>query len=245
MPVNRYFLDAALENSQEVELEGSEFHHMRHVARAAQGDFVELLDGKGRLAKASVQKIEKRRAILQVRDVFFRDKPSFELILAQALPRANRLDNILEKSCELGVKQIWLFPGVLSENKLLKADRLTRLQSILIAAMKQSGRLHLPKIVLKPSLSEWKTFPYPSFFGDLRQEAPLFGEVWKRKKQDSGAVFFVGPESGWDEKETERFSASRVLGVKLHGNILRTDTAPIVALSLIQHWLLMDGASSK
>lgn len=236
MPVNRYFIETSLKNETSVHLEGQELHHLLHVMRASAGDPIELVNGKGELAQARVESTSKRDASISVDEVSFQEKPSFEVIVAQAIPRANRMDTILEKGTELGMSQIWLFPGDLSEKKSLGNQREHRLRAVMIAAMKQCGRLYLPEIVTMPPLCNWEKLTYPAFFGDIEPEAPTFVRKWDELKPNSGVIFFVGPESGLTSKEVKWLRDANVHGVKLHENILRTDTAPLVALSLIQHW---------
>ncbi len=98
--------------------------------------------------------------------------------------------------------------------------------------MKQCGRLDLPKIVLYPPLSQWKT---------LDKSIPLSSVISIQRlhilhpyiKKNSSLYFFVGPESGFSDVEKKIFSNLGVVGVRLHPNILRTDTASLVALSII------------
>ncbi|MFT4554086.1 MAG: 16S rRNA (uracil1498-N3)-methyltransferase [Chlamydiales bacterium] len=236
MPVNRYFIEENLKKESYVKLEGQELHHLLHVMRASAGDCIELVNGKGELALARVESVAKRNATIQVEEISFQEKPAFEVIVAQAIPRANRMDTILEKGTELGMSQIWLFAGDLSEKKSLGNQREHRLKAVTISAMKQCGRLYLPDIVMMPPLCSWQKLTYPAFFGDIEPEAPTFVRKWEELQPSTGVIFFVGPESGLTPKEVKWLREADVHGVKLHENILRTDTAPLVALSLIQHW---------
>lgn len=239
MPVNRYYLDKLFNRDSTVELEGKEYHHLSHVMRASQGERIDLVNGRGQLAKACILKLDKRRAHLQVEEVISKDQPSFEIILAQALPRTNRLHTIIEKGTELGMSQLWLFPGELSERKSFASQGKERLKAVAISAMKQCGRLFLPKIVINPPLCSWKTLDYVAFFGDIDPIASPFSLQGKDVFSSLGVIFFIGPESGFTEKEIAWLKKSKVRGVKLHENILRTDTAPLVALSLIHNLLML------
>lgn len=236
MPAERYYIDSPLEQHQQATIEGSELHHLR-VMRASVGDTVELVNGRGALATGTIQQMAKHHASLVIQEVTHSPKPSFEIILAQAMPRLNRLDFVLEKGTELGMTQLWLFPGANSERKSLNDNQLAHLRAITVAAMKQCGRLHLPFISILNPLADWSTPTYPLFFGDLDPQAPLFSQAWQQQKPTSGAIFVTGPESGFSTAEISRLKALSGIGVKLHPNILRTDTASIVALSLITHWI--------
>ncbi len=230
MPVDRYFLDSPLVAGTTVSLSDTEFHHMVHVARLQVGQEVELVNGCGFLARSLLQEVQKKKAFLTIRSLEQQPKPIHPLILAQALPRLNRLDTILEKVTELGATDIWLFPATLSERKSLTEHQIQRLQAILIAALKQCGRLWLPKLEFKPALKEWSKLDYPCFFGDVNQEAPPLVQAVTK---DKGALILIGPESGLSEAEEAHLRSLNFQGVKLSANILRTDTAAILAVGLI------------
>jgi len=158
-----------------------------------------------------------------------------KIILAQAIPRLNRLDFILEKGTELGMSEIWLYASEYGERKEFTEHQLERMRGVTIAAMKQCGRLHLPKIVMMPLLSKWAAprTDYALFFGDVSSTAKYFMPSDLPNKSTTGLVFFIGPESGFSEKETILLKEFGSKGVKLHPNILRTDTAALTALSVL------------
>lgn len=228
MPAERYFIDKLLQEGGKLLIEDEEFHHFR-VMRAQEGDSLELVNGQGALAVASVIQIEKKRAYLQIERVKSFDIPDNRLVLALAIPRINRLDFIVEKGTELGLTDLWLFPGQRSERKELTEHQLERLRSIAIAAMKQCGRLFLPKICLKPPLTKWEPLPFTAFFGDVDPAAPALNT----QKIPNKTIVFIGPESGFENTEIETLRKMGVQGVKLHSNILRVDTAALVALTLL------------
>src|SRR5207302_3900293 len=143
-----------------------------HVMRTRKGENVEVVNGKGTLAQASVAEIAKDKAVLHINSVHEQVKQPERIILAQALPKQNRLDFILEKGTELGVDEFWLFPGKLSVKKDFSENQMERLETQIIVAMKQCGRLFLPKLSFKPPLlKDWKEFPETAFFGDVEHQA--------------------------------------------------------------------------
>jgi 16S rRNA (uracil1498-N3)-methyltransferase len=238
MPAERYFLNETLNTHDKKILRGTEFHHLVHVMRTRKGEEVELINGRGALAHATTQDLFKDHASLIINQIDTTVPRPIQVILAQALPKINRLDFILEKGTELGVDEFWLFPGQLSVKKDISPNQVERFNSLIIAAMKQCGRLFLPKIVIKPELGKWPAIEGTAFFGDVEKEALPFAHQWKQTAINSPILFFVGPESGFTEKEVQILRDKNVKGVKLHQYILRTETAPLMALSLIEHWLL-------
>jgi len=233
MPAERYFLTADFHNGQSAILEGTEFHHLVNVMRSQAGESVELVNGRGSLAKATIERLEKKKAHLVIDNVFVQEPQKDVVILAQAIPRINRLDFILEKGTELGMTHVWLFPGDRSERKNFTESQLERLPNICISAMKQCGRLYVPEISLKPVLSKWTKPEHSLYFGDVHPEAPLLENVMKGPRR--GIIFCVGPESGFSDQEENVLRSLGGTGVKLHHNILRTDTAAVAALAIITH----------
>lgn len=238
MPSDRYYFDGVLSIDTPFKLEGSQWQHMTKVMRVRVGEQVEVVNGRGDLAQAQVQELHKRYAMLKLTDVQSQPKSSYRQILVQALPRRGRLETIVEKVTELGVTDIWLFPGEKSERKELSSEAQKRVREITIAALKQCGRLYLPDIVLCPPLSKWSELVngLGAYYGDLSSDAPLFQSLWSAEL--GGCLFFVGPEAGFTDQEESHLRALGARGVKLHRHILRTDTAPLLAFGLINHWLL-------
>lgn len=234
MPQRRFFLDAPFTCEEEVELTNEEAHHLTRVMRIQEGELVELVNGRSQLAESIVLSTDKRSASLKITSIHNEPPPSFSIILCQAIPKLNRLDTILEKGTELGMTEIWLFPGVLSEKTTLSSTQLQRAHAIIISAMKQCGRLDLPSIHIKAPLSDWpqKDFKSMAYYGDLSSTAPLFAPQIQGK---NSILFFNGPESGFSREEKKFLCSQGVQGVYLHPNILRTDTASLVALSIIQY----------
>ncbi len=238
MPHNRYYIDAPLEKNGTVHLTDSEWNHLARVSRARKGDAVELINGKGKLALATVQELRKNDAVLVLDEIAKEIPPPPQLILAQAIPRMNHLEWIIEKGTELNVTNFWLFPGSLSEKDTLSDTQMARLQHLCISAMKQCGRLDLPEIILKPPLSKWVPVDGTLLFGDVSEDAPYLWDA-HLSNPESPLIIFIGPEKGFDPKEHDILSTTlKARGVRLHPNILRAETAPLVALAIIQRFLI-------
>lgn len=227
MPLDRYFLKEPLREGCEVELRGKEAHHLVRVMRTEIGATCELINGSHQLAQARLIAIEKERCRLKLLSVETEAAPLHAPILCQALPKWERLDTIVEKGTELGMGKLLLFPGERSAFKELSPARRERIESLLIAAIKQCGRLDLPVLKLMPPLRQWDEIPSPAFFGDLRPGAPPLEGL------SQTGYFFNGPESGLSPEEIAFLEAKGAKGVTLHSNTLRTDTA---ALTVLVKW---------
>lgn len=233
MPKDRFYIDAELALGAAVTLTSVEARHLSQVMRFRIGEQVELVNGRGVLASAHIDHIDRHVCDLTILTTTTQEPDACRLVLAQALPRMNRLDTIIEKSTELGMHELWLFPGERSERCELSDQQRIRLQAIAIAAMKQCGRLDLPQIQWRAPLKEWASMPFPAFYGSLRPGVPHLRPAWRRMAPKEAAIFIVGPEAGLSAHEEELLQHLGAVGVSLHRNILRTDTASLVALSLM------------
>jgi 16S rRNA (uracil1498-N3)-methyltransferase len=234
MPHNRYYLDADFLENEPVSMSGDESHHLIRVLRARPGEKVELVNGRGQLAQATVKEVAKHSAELMIGSVV-QENPKPPLILAMGLPRMNHLEWVIEKGTELNATAFWLFPGIHSEKETLSDSQSERLKHLAISAMKQCGRLDLPTIELKPPLLKWTPQAGTLLFGDTAEDAPYLWDLPLKKPLASPVIVFIGPEKGFDSREREfLLSTMQAKGIRLHPNILRTETAPLVALSLIQ-----------
>ena len=237
MPHNRYYLDSELIPGSSVTLTGDEWHHLSHVSRGKIGEQIELIDGKGTLAAARIEQIGKKEGTLVIEKIVEYQPLPPVVILSLAISRMNHLEWAVEKATELGASSLWLFSGMLSEKESLSANQLTRLQALVLAATKQCGRLYLPEIKWMPPLKEWKAMEGSLFLCDTTPSAPYLWDlpVFADKPLTFPVVFFIGPERGFDPREESLLKTSlKAQGVRLHPHILRTETAPLVALSLIQ-----------
>jgi 16S rRNA (uracil1498-N3)-methyltransferase len=226
MPDNRYFLKERFRLNEHVYLEGPEAHHLSKVMRKKEGAIVELVNGRHELAHASVVEISKDQVILLIEEVSSTPPQNQELILALALPKTPKLEWVIEKGTELGVDTFCLFPGVRSEKPSLSPNQQTRLEHLTIAALKQCGRLSLPKIEILKPLKFWDSLPQPAFFGSLLEKAAPMPKVEAKQ-----LMILIGPEAGWALEEEEHMTSLGAASLKLHKNILRAETAAICAIS--------------
>jgi len=220
VPHDRYYLDAPLTN--QITLDGDEFHHLTRVMRKKAGDPIELVNGRGALAQGKILNIAKREATIAINKTETHKPALPPLILIQALPKLPLLELIIQKGTELGVSTFYLYPSSRSEKKELSTTQLKRLNHILISAMKQCGRFDLPTIEMGfPNLT------IPLFFGDLTEGAPPLSQ-----KATLPAALVIGPEGGFTEKELQQLR-KKGQGVRLAPYTLRTETAAITGLSIL------------
>jgi 16S rRNA (uracil1498-N3)-methyltransferase len=239
MPHDRYFSDEPLLLGKRVALIENEFHHLKHVMKREKGDLIEIVNGKGQCATGKIFSIHSKEVLVDLLDVQTQKAPPFSLYLAQAQIAHTKLDWVLEKGCELGVTDFFLFPTDFSSKPSSKEARQQRNLSLLISSIKQCGRLFLPKITFLPNLSALSSLQATFYFGDLKENAPLLKDSLKSHPISQTPCLCIGPEKGFSSDEL--FFLENKLhanGVRLHLNILRSETASIMGISLFAHYLL-------
>lgn len=161
--------------------------------------------------------------------------------IAQAIPKGPKLDFIIQKSTELGVSEI---TPVLSERSIVRIEKkrveekLTRWRRIALEAAQQSDRWDVPDIAPPVTLSDFLS----SFQkGDLNlllwegEKIQRIKDILKGVEGVKSVVILIGPEGGLSRSETEMAVEKGFIPVSLGELILRTETAPLVALSILQY----------
>jgi 16S rRNA (uracil1498-N3)-methyltransferase len=225
MPHNRYFIPAALDQGGTLSVDDAEFHHMTRVMRQEEGDEVELINGQGFLARATIEEIRKKEALLTIQECFQETKKNGSFTLALALLRPSHLEVAVEKVVELGVDNILLFPAKRSEKKELSDSQKNRLQQIIISATKQCGRLFMPELTYTTFTHCLETQAI-NCFGDLGDQAISVREVLLKGKN---LQMMIGPEAGFTGDEIDLMRKKGAVGITLNRNILRAETAAIAA----------------
>jgi 16S rRNA (uracil1498-N3)-methyltransferase len=237
MRLTRVFVDTPLEPDIRVTLEGSAASHVTRVLRLRVGASLTLFNGRGGEYSASIDKSHGGEVIVAVGEhrPIERESP-FPITLAQGVSRGERMDLVVQKATELGVSR--LLP-VLTERSVVRLDaqqadrRSNHWRAIAIAACEQCGRNRLPEVGLPAYLRALLREPA----GDrarllLSPDATLRIEDVARPQ--AGVSVLIGPEGGLSEDEQADAQAAGFTAVHLGPRVLRTETAAIAALTLLQ-----------
>jgi 16S rRNA (uracil1498-N3)-methyltransferase len=228
--MERFYVPHALQINSTVTIDGDEFHHLARVLRLEEDDEIELIDGNGALALGCIETVTKKHALVQILNVDQEVAPTTSRVLAVPLMRPSKLELVIEKGTEIGADHFFLYVADGSTQNSLSENQLARLHAITVAATKQSKRLYLPTITQVNTLKQLlESAQYPVFFGDV--EATY--QPWKGLAVSS--LFITGPEKGFSAKELDLLR-KKGQGVRMTPHVLRAETAPIVAISLlVQH----------
>jgi len=232
----RLFVPVALSPQTRVILPEGAAHKVREVLRARVGSTLTLFDGRGGEYPGVLEACQRDRVevVLGERAEVVRESP-LQITLAQGISRGERMDYTLQKAVELGVTRIVPLASARSQVKLdgeRAARRLAHWQGIITHACEQSGRDRLPVLEEIQSLQEFMTGDSAALKLTL---TPVARETLASAVVGKVSVSLViGPEGGLDPLEIERLIAAGCRGVRLGPRILRTETAALVALSVLQ-----------
>jgi 16S rRNA (uracil1498-N3)-methyltransferase len=226
----RIFVEELVEG--EVVVRGDEHHYLAHVRRARVGDMVELFDGAGRRAAAKILAIGPETRLAVDTPETIAQKPPFVRALVPLI-KGDRMDTCLEKLVEVGVDAIIVWPATRSVVRLEpeRADaRLAKYHAAVQAAARQSGRAQIPSVRIVDELGiALSTLPDGArFVLDPTADAAL------EPDDASDITIASGPEGGFTMAELAAFEAARFRSIGLGPRILRAETAPIVAVSVIR-----------
>jgi 16S rRNA (uracil1498-N3)-methyltransferase len=235
---HRFFLEF-IPPTGDATLRGAEHHHMSKVLRIAPGEIVFLFDGKGKQARCRVSKITKTESIIEVLEFDHLPAPSLQLHLALALTKGKQTESVIRMSTELGVTSI---QPVLAERSIVRptdADRITeKWQRITIEAARQCGRNYLPSVKDQVTLSALvqngasdtlQLIPHTEVARPLREVL--------RGSDCRAVIILIGPEGGFTDEEATLAIENGFTPVSLGANILRVETACLVALSAVMYEL--------
>ncbi len=205
-----------------------ESKHIVRVLRKKEGDVLYITNGKGFLFKSKISNANDKRCLVDVVEVTAqKNKLAYNLHIAIAPTKNNqRLEWFLEKATEIGISEITPLICDHSERKIIKNERL---EKVLISAMKQSKRFHLPKL--------HKAIPFKKFVNDDVKGLKFIAhcEDTNKKtlktelKKSTDVIILIGPEGDFSLAEISLALENKFKPVSLGKSRLRTETAGIVA----------------
>jgi 16S rRNA (uracil1498-N3)-methyltransferase len=239
MRLTRVYVEAPVTPGKPLVVEGTAANHITRVLRLRSGDALTIFDGAGGEFGARIEEFRKDSVIVCVEEHRKLDRESpLSLTLAQGISRGERMDWIIQKATELGVSRI---VPVSTKRSVVRLDerqaerKLQHWRAIAVAACEQCGRNRIPELtapvdffdVLAPETSG-NTRLLLSPAGDLR--------IDDIKDIGKGITVLIGPEGGLEDVEHEEAIRKGFKPVRLGPRVLRTETAAIAALTIIQRY---------
>ncbi len=246
--MHRFYLPPDQHRGERLVLTEGEARHAAQVLRLGRGDQVTVLDGAGlellcEIRETAGEKLE--MAVIQKRLV---PPLPCRVTLLQALPKARLIESILQKATELGAAR---FVPLLTERVVVQLDereaarKAEKWQRVAIEAIKQCGSAWLPKVEAPMTPRQWLARQEPielSLLASLqphsrhpREHFEAFRATHRRPPRT--ACVWVGPEGDFTRAETETIQAAGALPITLGPLVLRTETAAVYCLSILNYEL--------
>ena len=234
--MTRIFIDQKISIGDELQLSDDATRHVVQVLRMNKGDPLTLFNGCGGEYDCVISSIRRRVALVSIVSFAMIERESnLAITLIQGISRGERMDFSIQKGVELGVHTIIPFQANRSQSRLDDAralKRMTHWQRVIQHACEQCGRNQLPRLTSIQNIdaiisdSEGCVGIVMSPSGASDSSLLEFG--------DGKVRLVIGPEGGLDATEIERFRRAGYFELKLGPRTLRTETAAIVGLTMLQ-----------
>jgi len=210
-------------------------HQIKNVLKLKPQEKIILLDGKGKKAEVTIEKINSHEIGFLVNKVMQIPKANYLVILYCSLLKKENFEWMVQKATELGAAKI--VPLICERTVKTKIDN-NRLKKIIQEAVEQCERAYLPEfksiISFKDVLTEKKDDEIYLFFDKEGEKINTFSKNIFHKKI---VHIFVGPEGGWTQQEKNFAKENNFLEVSINENILRAETAALSAITLTSYFL--------
>lgn len=214
----------------ELAISGDEHHYLGRVRRVRIGDAVELVDGNGHRAAAKIVAMTDATTTVEITAVETVIEPRPHIRVLLPLIKGDRMDYALEKLVEVGVNEVIVWPG---ERSIVKLDaskreqRVAHYAGVLEAASRQSGRTTLPIVRFAELRHAVRDLPAGARF-------VLDPAAGRASTSGDDVTIASGPEGGFSPVELDVLEHGKFVGLGLGPQILRAETAPVIAVALIR-----------
>lgn len=218
---------------ESITLSDDEFRHCIKVLRHKEGDTINITDGNGNLYLATIQNIKKHdcTALINTTETFEATNNQIHIAFAPT-KNTDRTEWAIEKMVEIGVNRISLIHCEHSERKIQKTERLKK---IVLSAMKQSLKYHLPQIDELVRFNDFiksiENKEQNLFIGYCETDETVYMLQQDFTFKDS--MVLIGPEGDFSTKEVDEAKKAGFTPISLGKSRLRTETAAVVATTLI------------
>lgn len=243
--MNRFFVSKENLQGDKVVLGGQQAHQICNVLRLRPGEHIIVLDNRGweyEVVLATIGRSEVTGEVVEKREAL--GEPRVQITLYQSLLARDKFEWVLQKCTEVGVRR---FVPLVTERSLVrepdavKPNKLARWRRIITEAAEQSGRGRIPELAppvkLQEAVSGLDGFDCCLVAWPQAQSAGIRSTLRCGDGTPASIAVLIGPEGGFTEQEVERCRACGAVPISLGRRTLRTETAAVVAASLILYEL--------
>ena len=231
----RIFLNENLKEQSEIILNKDQSHYLSSVMRIKAGQKILFFNGDDGEFYGMINSIDKKKTTIKIlskkREIT--DLP--KVTLAFCPPKGNKLDFLIQKSTEIGVRE---FIPIISDHTINRKINIDRLKKIIIESAEQSNQIQLPNLQNSLSFDNFvKNFSTSTIlFADINSLNSSLEKIIEKKQ--SNYILLIGPEGDFSSKERQVILQNKNFkSFSLGSTILRSETAVIAGLVLINHYL--------
>ncbi|WP_227842438.1 16S rRNA (uracil(1498)-N(3))-methyltransferase [Vreelandella zhuhanensis] len=231
----RLYVPVAFAPGAQVVLPEGSARHLTRVLRMGVGATLVMFDGQGREAGARLSEVNRKQTVVEIEACWPGQAESpLAVHLGQAISKGDRMDYAIQKAVELGVAAItplYTEHGDVRLKGEREAKKLAHWQAVAVSACEQCGRATVPPVHPPLALADWLAKRDESLCLVLH---PATQGALEQAVSPEKVALLIGPEGGLSSQEVEAALAAGFSSLTLGPRILRTETAPVVALSLLQ-----------
>lgn len=235
MGTRRFFSDVR-SDSRHVTIDGDEFFHLTHVIRSEVGSPVEVVDGKGNLYRGTITKISGSRAVIEISEEEFREKPNVSVVMAVSLLKKRVMANLVEKLSEMGVDEIR--PVVFSRTEgNWSPSHLKKYRRIAQQSLKVNRQLWCTEIFPPVSLDQFIAESPEGKDTKLIMDicSPPLGDL----PISPPVLTVIGPPGDFVAAEKEKLIKNEFLPCSINACVLRSETAAASIAAILKSKLMI------
>jgi 16S rRNA (uracil1498-N3)-methyltransferase len=229
----KLFLSAADMSVRPLAIRGEKAKYLAAVLRCRPGDRMVIHDGQGNSYTAEITAVTVGEVTADLLEkIKWEADSELHIALLQGLLKGEKMDYVIQKATELGVREI--VPVVTERSQLRETRKVPRWRKIAEEAARQSGRNSVPRIHEATGFEELPVDALPKGILFWEQGGSDFGGALRRLEGLGAISLFTGPEGGFSEKEIASATGKGFLVATLGRRILRAETAAITAVAITQ-----------
>jgi 16S rRNA (uracil1498-N3)-methyltransferase len=235
----RFFVEGQQQAGTTVEIGGDDARKIVRVLRLRTGDRIQIVDSSATTFTASIDEVGRTvtATLLETVRELHSNAAALQIDVAQAVPKAQRMDFVVEKCTELGARAFLPFYCERSVARAVHAEKLSRWRRMARTAAQQCGRSEIPQVFSPQQfdglLERFAGYDAVLFAWEMAEAIPLYDRLRQLVPRAGSVLVVIGPEGGFTHAEAESAADRGAELLWLGPRILRTDTAAIVLLAVI------------
>lgn len=247
-----FFVERGQVSSQEIVIEGSDVNHIKNVLRMKIGEKIDISDGSNTIYHCEIRSLDEVCVVAGIlsAEESYAELPA-QIYLFQGLPKADKMELIIQKAVELGVTAVIPMStsrAVVKLDAKKEENKLKRWNSIAESAAKQSGRTFIPQVEpvlsFRQAVDRMKTLTHKLIPYELCEDMEETRKLLYTINPGESVGIMIGPEGGFEKEEIAYALENGIMPITLGKRILRTETAGMSLLSILM-FLLEQGKNEK